>query len=87
MQQNKNYHIVSHPSARYSERLPTLYFQRRKYLRSTDLTPEKRLAMPDHLKFQAFSQLEAIGDRSPAQYLWDLRRKYQAAGGVTGESH
>ena len=39
--------------------------------------------MPDHLKFQALHQLEAIGDRSPTQFLRDLRRKYQAAGEVS----
>ena len=44
---------------------------------------KKRLAMPDHLKFQALHQLEAIGDRSPTQFLRDLRRKFQTAGEVS----
>ena len=44
---------------------------------------KKRLAMPDHLKFQALHQLEAIGDRSPTQFLRDLRQKYQTAGEVS----
>ena len=41
-----------------------------------------RFQMPDHAKFQTLHTLESIGDRSPKQFLRDLRSKYQAAGGI-----
>lgn len=47
-----------------------------------DLVKEltERFQMPEHRKFQTLHTLEFIGDRSPKQFLRDLRRKYQAAG-------
>ena len=41
-----------------------------------------RLQLPDHAKFQTLHSLESIGDRSPKQFLRDLKHKYQAAGGI-----
>lgn len=43
---------------------------------------EIKLQMPDHCKFQALHTLEVIGDRSPIQFLQDLRNKYAAAGEI-----
>ena len=41
-----------------------------------------RFALPYHAKFQTFHTLERIGDRSPKQFLRDLRSTYKAAGGI-----
>ena len=41
-----------------------------------------RFQMPDHTKFQTLHSLESIGDRSPKQFLRDLRHKYLSAGGI-----
>lgn len=41
-----------------------------------------RFSMPDHSKFQTLHTLESIGDRSPKQFLRDLKCKYEAAGGI-----
>lgn len=45
-----------------------------------------RFEMPDHTKFQTLHTLETIGDRSPKQFLRDLRNKYQAAGGINNSN-
>lgn len=43
----------------------------------TELT--NRFTIPDHAKFNALYNLESIGDRSPLQFLRDLRRKFSEA--------
>ena len=43
----------------------------------TELT--NRFTIPDHAKFNALYNLETIGDRSPMQFLRDLRRKFTDA--------
>jgi hypothetical protein len=41
---------------------------------------KKRFCLHDYQKFQSLHTLESIGDRSPTQFLRDLRHKYTAAG-------